>query len=330
MEVYMTEVFKNLTNLIKKYNKIYLMTHKNPDLDGLGACICFYEIIKSFKKECYIIGTEKISGSTVIKMYEKIKESNIQIDFLLKKEALKKVNEETLLIVMDVHKQDMTEMPELIDVVKHVAILDHHIKGENYIKNTEFSYLNSNLSSMIEFSTYYLKYLNKVVDPLIATIMLTGMEIDTNGYNLKTTEKTYEAAALLLKLGADSIVKQDILKENKKDYVKRSDLVKNSYMINKNMAMCTLDEEFYTPKDLAAISEQLLQFTDVEASFTIGKLNETTVGVSARSIGNIDVEVIMKKIGGGGHTTEAAAQLHNVSIKNVKKQIKMIVNEEGE
>lgn len=326
----MTDVLKNLTNLIKNYDKVYVMTHKNPDLDGLGACICFHEIIKSFKKECAIIDSKEINSSTVIKMYEKLKEENINLNKIMKKQALKEITDNTLLLIIDVHKKDMVEVPELVDLCKHIVVLDHHIKGDSYIKDTEFTYLNSGLSSMIEFSVYYLKYLNKTVDSLIATIMLTGMEIDTNGYNLKTTDKTYEAAAQLTKMGADNIIKQEILKENKNDYVKRSDLVKHSYMINENMAMCTLDEEYYTPKDLATISEQLLQFDDVEASFTIGNLNENTVGVSARSIGKIDVEVIMKKMGGGGHVTEAAVQVKDSNIKTVKKQIIEIVSEAEE
>ena len=126
---------------------------------------------------------------------------------------------------------------------------------------------------------------------------------------------------MLTAMGADSILKQALLKEDKDSYLRRSNFVKHSYMINENMAMCTLDDEIYSTKDLAEIAEQLLQFDDVEASFSIGKIKEDMVGISARSLGNVDVEIIMEALGGGGHLTDAATQLPNITIKEANAYV---------
>lgn len=321
----MIDIFKSLTQYMKKFSCIYIMTHKNPDLDGLGASLCLYTIAKSFKKECYIIDTEEETNNTVKKMYEILKQNEIVIETKKEKEAIKDLKD-VLLIIVDVHKAEMVESSLLLEKASNVIVLDHHIKGTNYIKTTDLCYINSGMSSVTELMAYYLKYLNKMVDPVIATIMITGIEIDTNNYKLKTSEKTYEAAAILTSMGADPILKQELLKEDKDAYLKRSHFIRHSNMINQNMAMCTMDDEIYTPKDLAEIAEQLLQFDNVEASFTIGRIKEDVVGISARSLGNVDVEAIMEQLGGGGHLTDAAAQLTNKTIKEAKESVLKIVN----
>ncbi|MCI9233643.1 MAG: hypothetical protein HFH08_03470 [Bacilli bacterium] len=323
----MIDVFHTLTKAIKKYEKIYIMTHKNPDLDGLGASICLYKIVTSFNKECYVIDTEEPKDSSIEKMYQLLNENQLEIKTKKESKAIRDLNENTLLIILDVHKPEMVEAKKLLEKSSHVIVLDHHIKGTSYIKGTEFSYINSSISSITEFMVYYLKYLNKSVDSVIATIMIIGIEIDTNNYKLKTTEKTYEAAALLTSMGADSILKQELLKENKEAYLKRSYFVNKSEMMNENMALCIMDDSICVPKDLAEIAEQLLQFDKVEASFAIGNLGKNIVGVSARSLGNVNVEEIMSVLGGGGHLTDAAAQLSNITIEEVKKQITEIVNQ---
>ncbi|MCI8545062.1 MAG: hypothetical protein HFH09_02390 [Bacilli bacterium] len=323
----MIDAFHTLTKLIKKYDNVCIMTHKNPDLDGLGASICLYKIVTSFKKECYIIDTEEPKDRSVLKMYEFLQQNKVEVKQKAEKKALQEISENTLLIILDVHKAEMVESKKILENCKHVIVLDHHIKGTNYIKETEFSYINSSISSVTEFMVYYLKYLNKTVESIIATIMITGIEIDTSNYKLKTTEKTYEAAAILTSMGANSILKQELLKETKEAYLKRSYFVDKSDMINENMALCMMDDSIYTPKDLAEIAEQLLQFDKVEASFTIGRLEKNVIGVSARSLGNVNVEEIMSILGGGGHLTDAAAQLANAKMEEVKNRIIEIVNQ---
>lgn len=170
-----------------------------------------------------------------------------------------------------------------------------------------------------------MRYLNRVVHPIIATFLQVGLEIDTNNFKLKTTDKTYETAAFLTRIGADNVLKQELLQESLETYVMRSKLIEKSFMINENMALCLADNKTYRKQDLALIAENLLQFENVEASFVIGKLDDDTVGISARSIGTIDVEKIMSKLGGGGHINEAATQIKDKTIVETEKLLKEVI-----
>lgn len=323
----MNDIFNNLTKIIKENDEIIFMTHRNMDLDGFGAALCMNEIVSSFGKNSYIFINNNKNNKSVEKAFKQLKENNINIQYVHRDNYRRLLKKDPLLIILDIHKPNMVEYPKLLEQVQKIAVIDHHIKDANYIKNTILSYISTNYSSTNEMVVNYLRYLNKRVKPIIATIMLSGIEIDTNSFNVKTTPETYEAAAFLAKIGADNVIKQELLKESKEEFVRRQEFVRDSFMINHNMAMCILDENIYGKEDLAAIAEQLLQFDDVEASFAIGKISQITIGVSARSIGKIDVEKIMTKLGGGGHTTEAAAQIKKTTIDKVKNSIIEIVGD---
>lgn len=325
---FMEEIFNSLTQLIKEHNSILIMTHRNPDFDGMGSALGLQQIINSFKKESYICINNSEKNSSLKKSYDLIKENNLYFNTVKKTNVDNLINDDTLLIILDTHKKEMTEIPELIDKVKNIIVIDHHIKSKDHINDITLSYINSGLSSTVEFMANYIKYLNKQIDPLFATIMLVGLEIDTNNFRLKTTDKTYEAAAFLSKLGANNILKQELLQENKEIYIKRQKLIEKSFMINKNMTLCILDSKIYENKDLAAIAEELLQFENVEASFVIGNISKDIVGISARSIGKINVEEIMAKLGGGGHYTEAATQIKEKTIKEVQELLLNVLKEE--
>ena len=324
---FMEEIFNSLTQLIKEHNSILIMTHRNPDFDGMGSALGLQQIINSFKKESYICINNSEKNSSLKKSYDLIKENNLYFNTVKKTNVDNLINDDTLLIILDTHKKEMTEIPELIDKVKNIIVIDHHIKSKDHINDITLSYINSGLSSTVEFMANYIKYLNKQIDPLFATIMLVGLEIDTNNFRLKTTDKTYEAAAFLSKLGADNILKQELLQENKEIYIKRQKLVEKSFMINQNMTLCILDNKIYENKDLAAIAEELLQFENVEASFVIGNISKDIVGISARSIGKINVEEIMAKLGGGGHYTEAATQIKEKTINEVQELLLNVLKE---
>ena len=217
-------------------------------------------------------------------------------------------------------------MLENYDAIKDqdIFIIDHHITNVETIPSM-FTYINDTASSTVEIMINYAKYLNSVISPIVATIMLAGMDVDTNAFNIKTTADTHDAAAYLLRAGADNIVKKQLLKEDKENYCKRQDFVKNSNMITDKIALCVMDNNIYKKYMLALISEDLLQFDNVEASFTIGYIDNNTVAISARSIGNIDVEQIMYCLGGGGHKTDAASSIENTTIESVKDKLIEII-----
>ncbi len=314
----MENLFIKLNEIIKDYDSFIVMGHKDPDLDSLGSCLGLCEIIESFGKKSYLFLNDKHLenyNTNINQAFNKMEKDIICVN----ERTYKKVDGKTLLIVTDVHSKERLEYSNLTDTID-IVILDHHIKNSNYIKNTKLLYIDSTLSSMSELITYYASYLNLKLDNVIATILLAGIEIDTNGFNLKTTSKTYEAAAILMKMGADSILKQELLKETKEQYMKRASFIRNSFMINSDMAMC-IANDISTSKELAETAEELLTFEDVKASFVIGKISSDTIGISSRSLGEIDVSLIMKNLGGGGHSSNAAAQIKDKTIKEVKQLI---------
>lgn len=317
----MHHVFENLTSLINEYNKVVIMSHKNIDLDAFGSSLCLYNIVKSFNKECYIYTNKRELNRTIIKTQKLLKKEQQRYEVIGYSKIKKIIDDKTLLIVLDTHIVSIIENEKLLKKIKDVIIIDHHIMQKNHIKDTKLTYIDSNLSSIVEFMVNYLKFLGKGVSPLIASIMLAGIEIDTNGFKIKTTEKTYEAAAYLTSLGADSVIIQELQQESKDDYFKMQRVIEKSEMINKNTILCSLDNNPVDKKTLAKIAEELLKFEDVDASYVIGYLNEEIIGVSARSLGNIDVYDVCKKLGGGGHLSNAAAQLTNTTIDKVKEKI---------
>lgn len=322
---FMEEIFNGLTKLIKQNDNFIIMTHKNPDFDGMGSAIALQQIIKSLKKESYILVNNKELDKSMRKAFKLLDDRNIEYKTISKMEVNKIINEESVVIILDTCKSEIVEYHKLLEISKNIVLIDHHIKNKEYIKGTLFNYINSNLSSVVEFMCDYLKYLNISINPIIATFLLVGLEIDTNNFKLKTTDKTYESAAFLTRMGSDNILKQELLQESIESYLRRTKLIEKSFMINKNMAMCLADSKIYKKQDLANIAEELLQFENVEASFAIGKINSKQVGISARSIGTIDVEKIMEKLGGGGHINEAAAQIENKTILEVKEMLKEVI-----
>lgn len=314
----MEHVFQKLNEIIKEYDSFIIMGHKDPDLDSLGSSLGLYEIIESFDKNAYLFLNDKNLenyNSNITQAFDKMEKEVVCVN----EESYKKIEGKILLIITDTHIKERLEYPKLIEKFDTI-ILDHHIKSKNYIKDTKFLYMDSNLSSMSELITYYASYVNIDLDNVIATILLSGIEIDTNGFNLKTTSRTYEAASTLMEMGADSILKQELLKESKDEYIKRATFIRNSFMVTENIAMC-ITNGISNNIELAEVAEELLTFEDVKASFAIGKLSEDLVGVSARSLGEFDVSEIMKNMGGGGHNSNAATQIKDKTVKEVKQQI---------
>ena len=319
----MENLFDRICQLVENYKKVVLMGHTHPDMDAYGSCLGMSCILDTMNVENYIFldindkkNIESIEqGVSLINNHNYIDKSNYKSI----------IDDDTLLIVMDTHLRSRLEYPEILDEIKKVIVLDHHIKMRDYIKDTELFYIDSTLSSVVELIGYFAKYKQVDIPNIEASIMLAGMEIDTNGFNIKITERAFVCAGYLISEGADPILKQHLLQENKKDFIRRADFIKSSYIYNKKYAICLLDRGKTTQTELAEVSESLLSFEGIEASFTIGQLDRKTVGISARSIGNINVCDVMKELGGGGHATDAATQVENVTIKGLEKKLKKVL-----
>ena len=319
----MDQLFTKLNEIIGEYDNFIIVGHKKPDLDSIGSSLGLYNVIKSFKKNAYIYLDINELGNYNDNFNQAILKLKESVNFIDK--DINSTN--TLVIVTDVHSKSRVGCEELIGKYD-VVVLDHHIKNRDCIDNTKYMYIDSKLSSMSELITYYLEYLNIDIDVITATIMLAGIEIDTNGFNLKTSGSTYEAASILMDKGADTILKQELLKETKEEYMKRASFIKSSFMVNKSIAMCIVNKKV-TNVDLAEIAEELLTFDEVKASYVIGKLDTNVIGISARSLGEIDVSIVIKQLGGGGHMSNAATQIKDKTIKEVKQELTKLISNEN-
>ena len=323
----MDYLFKKLTENIKSHSNVIIMTHKHPDLDGMGSAIALSKIVESFKKDCFVVYPDDKVTVSLEKAVKLLKENNIEVNFNTYSNVLEFINENTLLIILDTQKPMLVQNSELLDKVKDIFVIDHHTNSSEHISNTVFEYINSNKSSIVEIITEYLIYLNKTLNPIIITILSAGMEVDTHSYSLKTTENTFKMAGILTRLGADPILRKEMLKESKDEAIKRNDHIKNSYFIADGYLLCDMGADIDDNVDLAILADELLRFDSVEVSFAIGKLKNGNVAVSARSMGKVSAAVIMSAIGGGGHVTDAAAQFTDKSNAEVIEMIKNIVME---
>lgn len=305
---------------VEKHDNIVIMGHKNADLDVLASAVCMFQIVKSYNKDCYIYLDAEANNPSIEKALFYLKRYNKTI-YLTKTLNKKIINENTLLIIVDTQIPGLLENEEVLEICKDVIIIDHHGTNKRYITKAKIEHIDPSKSSVVEIMVNYLKELNYKPDSLISTIMLAGMEIDTNNFNTKTTAETYEAAAFLARNKANQILKRKILKESREAYLKRNELIKKSFMITKDVAICVLDNKVYYRNELAEISEDLLTLDKIEAAFTIGRTETNEVSISARSLGSYDVKKIMQALNGGGHKNEAAAQITGNTLEEVKQKL---------
>lgn len=322
----MLEIFKKLKELIKSHNRVILMTHSTPDLDGLGSSIVFSEILKKFDKENYIVAPKKMVNKSLNNTVSYLNKSGLVIPFKYEKSI--DVNN-ALLIIFDVREPKLVECPELLEQISDIVVIDHHSKGLTSIENTVLLFIDDTKSSTIEMIVEFLQYLNIKLDKKFYTLMLTALCVDTNNFNLKTSPRTFEIASYILQNGADLNLKQEFLKENKRDVLNRYFYIKNAVKLESGVYICIIDDKICTKEEVALLADEMLKFEDVNLSLAVGKKSDNEVVVSARSIGNIDVSMMMKKLGGGGHFGAAAALIKSSNIDDVIEDLKLIVRGEN-
>lgn len=306
-------IFDKLTKKIREYEKIIITSHKNPDLDGLASSIILASIARKFNKEAFVYLNEENISTTKVK---ELVGASYFID---------KYNNDknTLLIIVDTSSELYISSKKMLEDFQHIVVIDHHEISENNIENVEMRYINNNLSSIIEFMTYYLKYLNFKIEENLATLMLAGLEIDTNSFNMKTTSETYKAASILMEMGASTILKQDLLRNTREEVLKRYEFIKKSYVYKDIISICPLTG-LHTPVELAQIADELLSFKNIEITFCLGLINKDEVRISIRTRGKYNAKAIASKLNGGGSLTSSAAVL-KISVKECEEKIKEIV-----
>ena len=323
----MRELFENLNENIKKHDEVIIMTHSRPDLDGMGSALALYKIIESMDRKCYIVSPLKKLYRSLDKAMKLLDDNGINFEFKDEKEIINSKHVKPLLIILDTQKPELVESDKVLDLINDKIVIDHHIGSLDTINDTIYKYSDANKSSIVEVMAEYLNYLELEISPLIMTVLLSGMVVDTSSFNIKTTARTFEMAAYLAKIGADFVLIQDLLKEPREEMVERYSFISNSEEIAEDVLMCKMNDKIHGNVDIALLAKELLKFEDIKASFAIGRLSHRIVGISARSMGNINVGEIMERLGGGGHLTDAAAQIKDKSVEEVAKELKKIIKD---
>lgn len=317
-----------LEELISEAKDVLIMGHTNGDIDCMGASLGVYRIAKSIGKEAYIVNeTSGISLDNFIQVAKSEKEyQNVIIN---KNEALSKISQETLLIITDTHKKTYVEVPELLDKTNKIVVIDHHRRSADYIENATLTFQEVYASSASELVTELIEYSQKPLklSELEVEGLYAGIMMDTKNFTFKTGVRTFEAAAYLRKCGVDIIKVKKWFQSDIKTYNTISEIVSDAEIVNDTIAISIYYKEDKNANIICAkAADELLTISDITASFVIGYLGEK-VCISGRSIGDINVQVILEKLGGGGHITLAGAQVEGMDIEDVKNELINRINE---
>ncbi len=312
---------KKIDEMITKASNIFIVGHRYLDLDAIGSNIGIYEYVKSFNKKPIIVINDKTKEASVKRVLDKIGH-NYHIE---KSSKIKyRINKDSLLIISDTNKKQLLQDPSLSDLIENKLIIDHHEHNETSI-NDALVVVDDKVSSASEMVTYLLDNSNIKINKDVATVLLSGIILDTNNFALKTTEETFMAAYILTKNGAKPLEAQKILKQNIKEYIERTKVLTNIKIVN-NIAISAAKASItYRREDLAKVADLLLQFNGIEASFAIGKIDAHRVGVSGRSQGKLNCGDVLEYLGGGGNAYEAACQVEDKKIKEVEESLKEIL-----
>ena len=317
-----------LKEVISQSNNIYIMGHKYPDLDAMGAAVGIFDICKSCGKSAHIV-LDDVNDSIEEFVKRVKKQEYYKGIFVTCEDAIKNCNKDTVVIVVDTHRPSYTECQELLNIAKKVIVIDHRRRGVEFIKDTVLLFHEIYVSSTCEMVTELIQYLEEDVkiNKLTAEGLLAGINLDTKFFAFKTGVRTFEAASYLKKIGADTVETKMLFKSNVEDFIARADIIKNTKIINKRICIAYSESEISNINVvIAKAADELLNIKNVEASFILGHKNDT-VFISARSLGQINVHVLMEKLGGGGHIDIAGAQLKNVTLNQAYKQVHQIIEE---
>ena len=321
----------SIKEAVEGSTNVIIMCHNFADCDAIGSMLGVYHMVASTGAEVKMAFDPEKADVTVKKIYSQIKaDANISNYFVSLEEALELLKPTSLLIITDTQSPRLVMFKELLDKAKRLSIIDHHRAGDDGYKDYLSYYVESSASSTVELVSEMFMFYNSniTMTPFEASIMLAGVIVDTNNFTMRSGTRTFEAAATLKSMGADMIFVRKLLQEPLESEKILAEALMNAEVYGERFGIVCLNED-QTIQDrttLAKISDKQLTIAGVEASFTIGKLDENTIGISARSLGDsINVQIIMEQMGGGGHFNSAASQIKDSTLTAVKEQLTEIL-----
>ena len=317
-----------LENLIKDASKVMIMGHTNPDIDSMGSSMGIYRLAKSLDKKAYIIDSSETNTLQSFKA-DLAKDPEYEDILITKEVAEENIDKETLVVVVDTHKTTYVEAPELLKRTDKIVIIDHHRRSADYIENATLTFQEVYASSAAELVTELLQYAEVHVDlkTIEAESLYAGIMMDTKNFTFKTGVRTFEAAAYLRRCGVNIIRVKKWFQSNLDTFNKIAGIVKKAEIVNNTIAIATYEKKDKEASLICAkTADELLTISDITASFVMGKAGNK-ICISGRSIGDINVQVILEKLGGGGHITLAGAQVEGMTMEETKQELINRINE---
>lgn len=312
-----------LRQIIDQSSNVIIMGHRVGDMDSLGASIGLYSIARSRGKKSYIVLNNV--NHALKNMHERMKkeESHYIESLITTEKALEIADQNTLIVVLDTHRKSYTEAPELLDKIDKVVLIDHHRRSEEYIENTLLDYIEPYASSTCELVAEILQYMEDHIKltKFEADALMAGIVVDTNSFTFKTGVRTFEAASFLKRNGADNVDVKELFNESIDFMKKKTEIIERSEIVFDDVAVSYIDEDSEDSNVIAAQSaDELLTIKDVKVSFVLVR-NKDYINISGRSVGNVNVQVMMEYLGGGGHLNMAGAQVHTQDMEEAKAQL---------
>ena len=315
--------------LIENKDRLLIMGHKLMDIDSLGAAVGIWRIAATMGKEAHIVSSAV--NNAIRPMLARFQNGDYPEDmFIPEEKALQLLDEGTVLVVVDTNRPSMVEGPRLLDAAKTIVVLDHHRQSQDSIRNAQLSYVETYASSACEMVAEVVQYISDEVKirAVEADAMYAGIVIDTHNFQNQTGVRTFEAAAFLRRNGADVTRVRKLFREKLDDYRAKSEAIHNAEIYREHFALSFCDAEgLESPTVVGAqAANDLLDVIGVKASIVATTFREK-VFLSARAIDEVNVQVMMEKLGGGGHRTIAGAQLANITQEEAMDQVKQVIDE---
>ncbi|RSK29176.1 DHH family phosphoesterase [Bacillus sp. HMF5848] len=319
-----------LKELVTESDRVFIMGHKSPDMDAVGAAIGILKVTEINGKDGYIVLDPSDIDTGVKRLLDEVeKQTDLWSRFVTPEQAMELATDESLLVVVDTHKPSLVIEERLLKM-ERVVVIDHHRRGEEFINDPILVYMEPYASSTSELVTELLEYQPKhtKIDMLESTALLAGIIVDTKSFTLRTGARTFDAASYLRSQGADTVLVQRLLKEDLDTFVMRAKLVETAQMYRDGMTIAKSGEhEAFNQVLIAQAADTLLSLNGVTASFVISKRQDGVIAISARSLGSTNVQIIMEMLGGGGHLTNAATQLYDTTIEEAEHALHEAIDE---
>lgn len=312
-----------LRQIIDQSSNVIIMGHRVGDMDSLGASIGLYSIATSRGKKAYIVLNS--INYALKNMHERISnEDEKYLNSIVNTEtALSLIDQNTVCVVVDTHRGSYTEAPEVLTKAEKVVLIDHHRRGEEYIDNPVLDYIEPYASSTCELVSEIIQYMDGHIklSKFEADSLMAGIVVDTNSFAFKTGVRTFEAASFLRRNGADMVDVKQLFNESLDSMKKKTEIIEKSEIKFGDCAISYIDDLDENSNVIAAQSaDELLTIKDVMSSYVLVR-NRDYINISARSLGSVNVQIIMEKLGGGGHLNMAGAQVKTLDMEEAKNKL---------